>query len=242
MTPPVVIFGATGGVGSALARRLKASGRDVFLAARDEVALIELADELGAPYSVCDVLDRGAIEKTVEMAAADGALSGLVYAVGSIGLAPLRRLERHDFLQAFELNALGAAEAAKAAHKALRAGEGGIVLFSTIAVAQGFANHAAVSMAKGAVEGLTVALAAEFAPAVRVNCVAPSLMKTKMAAGMTSNEQMAKAIAGLHALPRLGEADDAAAAAEYLLSPGAGWMTGQILHVDGGRSTVRAKG
>jgi NAD(P)-dependent dehydrogenase (short-subunit alcohol dehydrogenase family) len=102
--------------------------------------------------------------------------------------------------------------------------------------------HASISAAKGAVEGLALALAAELAPKIRVNCVAPSLTKTPLAAALTSSEQMATAIAGLHALQRLGEPDDAAAAAAFLLSSDSSWITGQVIGVDGGRSMLRTKG
>jgi len=116
------------------------------------------------------------------------------------------------------------------------------VLFSTIAVAQGFANHASVAMAKGAVEGLTLSLAAELAPAIRVNCIAPSLTNTPLAQSLTSNAQIAAGIAALHPLQRLGEPEDVASLAAFLLSRDAGWITGQIMGVDGGRSTLRTKG
>ncbi len=132
----------------------------------------------------------------------------------------------------------------KAALPALKASDGAssIVLFSTVAVAQGFAAHASVSMAKGAVEGLTLALAAELAPKIRVNCIAPSLTRTPLARSLTGSDTMAAAIAQMHAMQRLGEADDSAALAEFLLSPDAGWITGQIIGVDGGRSSLRTKG
>ena len=120
-------------------------------------------------------------------------------------------------------------------------GRGSVVLFSTVAVQQGFPNHSIIAAAKGAVEGLTRALAAELAPHVRVNAVAPSLTRTPLAAALTQNEPMAKAIAAMHALPRLGEPEDMAACAAFLLSPDSGWVTGQIIGVDGGRSTLRTK-
>jgi NAD(P)-dependent dehydrogenase (short-subunit alcohol dehydrogenase family) len=134
--------------------------------------------------------------------------------------------------------------AVQAALPALKAAEGtaGILLFSTVAVAQGFTAHASVAMAKGAVEGLTVALAAELAPKIRVNAIAPSLTKTPLAKALTGNEQMAAAIAQMHAMQRLGEPDDIAALGALLLSAEAGWITGQIIGVDGGRSMLRTKG
>jgi NAD(P)-dependent dehydrogenase (short-subunit alcohol dehydrogenase family) len=113
---------------------------------------------------------------------------------------------------------------------------------SSVAVAQGFPAHASVSMAKGAVEGLTVALAAELAPRIRVNCIAPSLTRTPLAVGLTGSETMASAIAALHPIPRLGEPDDVAALGALLLDSEAGWITGQIIGVDGGRSMLRTRG
>jgi NAD(P)-dependent dehydrogenase (short-subunit alcohol dehydrogenase family) len=111
-----------------------------------------------------------------------------------------------------------------------------------VAVAQGFASHASVGMAKGAVEGLARSLAAELAPKVRVNVVAPSLTRTPLARALTANEGMASGIAAMHALQRLGEAEDIAAAAAFLVSSESAWITGQVLGVDGGRSTLRTKG
>ena len=143
--------------------------------------------------------------------------------------------------EAFALNTIGPAMAARAAAGALRQGSG-IVLFSTVAARQGFANHVAIAAAKGGVEALCLSLAAELAPRLRVNCIAPSLTRTPLAARLTGNEAMAKAIAALHPIQRLGEADDAAALAALLLSDEAGWIKGQVIGVAGGRSTLRTKG
>lgn len=239
----VLIHGATGGVGRALARRLASDGRAVFLAGRDEMRLAQLGQELAAPVAACDVLDTSALEHAARLAAGpDGALAGLAFCVGSIQLGALRRQSRESMRAAFELNAVSALEAVRVAEPFLRAGQGSVVLFSTIAVAQGFTNHAAISAAKGAVEGLTRALAADLAPHVRVNAIAPSLMRTGMAGSLIANDATAAAIAQLHPVPRLGTPEDAAALAAFLLKPESGWITGQVFAVDGGRSRVRLKG
>lgn len=241
MASTVLIFGGTGGIGSALARRLRAQGRGVHLAARDESKLKALASEIGATWSVCDVEDAASIASAVT-AAGDG-LDGIAYAVGTINLKPVGRLTDADFEKDFRVNALGAARAVQAALPVFKKQESAsVLLFSTVAVAQGFSAHASVAMAKGAIEGLTLALAAELAPKVRVNCIAPSLTKTDLAKALTANETMAGAIAQMHALQRLGEPDDIAPLAALLLSPDAGWITGQIVGVDGGRSALRTKG
>lgn len=241
MSAPVLIFGATGGIGEALARRLAAQQTPLFLSARSEDKLSQLARELGADHEAVDVV-TGPVEQTIARAAGAEGLAGLAYCVGSIVLKPLQQTTTDDFIEAFRLNTLGAARAIKAAHKALAAASGSIVLFSTVAVAQGFTSHSVISAAKGAVEGLTRALAAEFAPKVRVNAIAPSLVKTPLAAAITNNDVLAKGIAQLHAVPRLGEPEDIASIAAFLLSKDSSWITGQVIAVDGGRSRVRTKG
>jgi NAD(P)-dependent dehydrogenase (short-subunit alcohol dehydrogenase family) len=240
MPGPVVIVGGTGGVGAALARRLVAEGRAVHLVARDEARLQALAAELGATWAVADVLDEAQLAAAV--AAAGGAIEGLAYCVGSIVLKPVRRVDSAAMVDAYRLNVVGALVAVRETLDALKAGGGSVVLFSSIAAGQGFTNHVVIATAKGAVEALTRSLAADLSPSVRINCIAPSLTETPLAAALTSNEAMAKSIAALHPIPRLGLAADMAAAAAFLLSPDAAWITGQVLPVDGGRSTVRTKG
>jgi len=237
-----LIIGATGGVGAALARRLHARSESVFLAGRDESALKSLAEEVDAPCMACDVLDSDQLEAVVEAAGESGELTNLVFAAGSIDLAPLRRLDRESARASFELNAVSAAEALRLAEPHVKKNGGAAVLFSTVAVGQGFVSHAAISMAKGAVEGLTRAVAAEWAPKARINAIAPSLLDTGIAQPLLSNDKMRDGLAKMHALERLGEADDAASLAAFLISDEAGWITGQVFPVDGGRSRVRTKG
>ncbi|MBK8906990.1 MAG: SDR family oxidoreductase [Rhodospirillales bacterium] len=242
MTAPILVFGATGGIGEALTRRLIAANQPVFLSARDQQRLAALAGEVGAPHAAADILDEAALGSVVQRAAEEGALGGLAFCVGSIVVKPLHNASAADFLEAFRLNVLGPALAVKAAGASLKQGRGSVVLFSSVAVGQGFTHHSVISAAKGGVEGLVRALAAELAPEVRVNAVAPSLTRTPLAAPFTRSDAMARGIAQLHALARLGEADDIAAAAAFLLSPDSGWVTGQVIGVDGGRSRVRTKG
>lgn len=242
MSGKVIIYGGAGGVGAATARLLVAEGQGVHLVGRDAAKLAAVAAPLHASTSVADVTDPAAFARV--MAEAGDGVRGLVYAAGTINLKPVGRLTVQDFEQDFRVNALGAVLAVQAALPALKAAEGtaSIVLFSTVAVAQGFTAHASVAMAKGAIEGLTLALAAELAPKVRVNAIAPSLTRTPLAKALTSNEQMATAIAQMHALQRLGEPEDVAELAAFLTGPKAGWITGQIIGVDGGRSSLRTKG
>lgn len=237
-----VIVGGSTGIGANLARLLRGRGVAVHIIARNEERLKAFADEIGATWAAADATQPENL--TAAITAAGTTLKGLVYAVGTITLKPIMRLTEADIERDFRINALGAFNAVRAAIPGLRQFDppAAIVLFSTIAVSQGFANHASIAMAKGAVEGLTLSLAAELAPSIRVNCIAPSLTQTPLAAALTGNSQIAAGIAALHPLQRLGEPKDAAALAAFLLSPDAGWITGQIIGVDGGRSTLRTKG
>lgn len=241
MAGKILIYGASGGVGSETARILAGKGHDLHLAGRNGAAINALCDELNASCSIGDVLEDGFI--TQVSADAGESIDGLVYAVGSITLKALPRLSRADFLRDYELNALSAALAVQGALPALKkSGNASIVLFSSIAANQGFGMHASIGMAKAAVNGLMLSLAAELAPGIRVNCIAPSLTQTQLSKSLWQNEAMAQSIAALHPIPRLGQAGDIAALAAFLLSPEASWITGQSFGIDGGRSSLRVKG
>ncbi|QGY02410.1 SDR family oxidoreductase [Methylobacterium mesophilicum SR1.6/6] len=241
----VIIYGGTGGIGLATARALRSRGYALHLVARDAGRLARAAEELGeTTFSAGDVTEADLFPMATEAAGSE--LAGLVYAVGTINLRPLGRLTPGDVESDFRINALGAFMAVQAAASALKAGAGaagaGVVLFSTVAVAQGFAAHASVAMAKGAIEGLALSLAAELAPHVRVNVAAPSLTRTPLAAAITGNETLVQGIAAMHALQRLGRPEDVGALAAFLISDEAAWITGQVIGVDGGRSSLRTKG
>lgn len=236
-----LIYGGSGGIGQAIAKRLHQQGQHLHLVGRDAEKLAAFAQTIGASYTCGDVTNPELFAQAT--AEAGEQLTGLVYAVGSINLKPLRRLTIEDFQQDYAINSVGAALAAQAAFPILKKNSSAsVVFFSSIASQQGFSSHASISMAKAAVNGLTLALAAEFAPHIRVNAIAPSLTATPLAASLTNNPTVAEAIANLHPIPRLGTADDIAALACFLLSRDSSWLTGQILHVDGGRSTLRPKG
>lgn len=235
-----MIYGATGAIGGAIARNLVASGNTVHLVGRNAERLQSLARELGSGATVGDILDPQVFARAVADAGAP--LQGLVYAVGSIALKPLGRTSDEDMMQDFRLNALGAAQAIRAALPALKASEqASILLFSSVAAGLGFASHASIAMAKGAVEALTRSAAAELAPKIRVNCIAPSLTRTPLSEHLTASEQMSTSLAQMHPLQRLGEVDDIVGLAELLLSPKSGWITGQVIAVDGGRSRLAGK-
>ena len=235
MSEKYLIFGATGSVGSSLAKQLKNSGNDIHLVARNESEVKAIAEQLGCSYTVADVLEDGFIEK-VKSDIND--IKGVAYCVGSIDLKPLRMVTEADMNKCMKLNLYSAIEAIKGYQESLKKNKGSVVLFSTVAAQRGFTNHTIIASAKAAVEGLTVTLAAEFAPNIRVNCVAPSLSKSKIAEPMLKNPAIAEGIAKAHPLKRLGEGKDSAALAKFLITEESSWVTGQIIAVDGGRSKL----
>jgi len=235
MSEKYLIFGATGSVGSSLAEQLKNSGNDIHLVARNEIEVKAIAEKLGCSYTVADVLEDGFIEKVKSDV---NEIKGIAYCVGSIDLKPLRMVTEADMNKCMKLNLYSAIEAIKGFQESLKKNKGSVVLFSTVAAQRGFTNHTIIASAKAAVEGLTVTLAAEFAPHIRVNCIAPSLSKSKIAEPMLKNPAIAEGIAKAHPLKRLGEGKDSAALAKFLITKESSWITGQIIAVDGGRSKL----
>ena len=235
MSEKYLIFGATGSVGSSLAEQLKNSGKDIHLVARNEGEVKTISEQLGCSYTVADVLEDGFLEK-VKSDIND--IKGIAYCVGSIDLKPLRMVTETDMNKCMKLNLYSAIEVIKGFQESLKKNKGSVVLFSTVAAQRGFTNHTIIASAKAAVEGLTVTLAAEFAPNIRVNCIAPSLSKSKIAEPMLKNPAIAEGIAKAHPLKRLGEGKDSAALAKFLITEDSSWVTGQVIAVDGGRSKL----
>lgn len=227
-----LVVGASSGIGAALVAQLLAQGAQVWGLSRRGLAVAE-----GLHAIEMDVRgDCAGLE-----AALPARLDGLIYCVGSINLKPFNRLQIADFQLDYELNVLGAVKVLQAALKSLKAAQGAsVVLFSSVAAQVGFGFHASIGSAKAAVEGLTKALAAEWAAAkIRVNAIAPSLTDTPLAAQLLATAEKREASGRRHPLARVGEASEMAQSAMYLLSDASGWMTGQILHLDGGMSALR---
>ncbi len=237
MEKKILIFGATGSVGSSLTKLVKESSMDAHLIGKNEDEISNLKDQTGFSYSIADVSDENFIE-TIDKDLDGLEISGIAYCVGSIDLKPLNLVSKKDYLKSFELNLFPIVEIIKKYKDNLKKNKSSVVLFSTVAVKQGFPNHSIISPVKASLEGLTVSLAAELAPNVRVNCIAPSLSKSKMAGKILSNPKIAEGIAKQHPLKRVGEGYDSAALARFLLSDESSWITGQIIGVDGGRSNV----
>jgi NAD(P)-dependent dehydrogenase (short-subunit alcohol dehydrogenase family) len=227
-----VIIGASSGIGRELALKLVGEGHKVIgTYYKDPVE----NDKSGIEYHYLDVMDE---EMNLDFLPEN--LDGLVYCPGSINLKPFHRFKPKEFADDYKLQVLGAVKTIQSAFPALKAENGGsIVLFSTVAVQSGFNFHSQVAASKGAIEGLVRSLAAEFAPKIRVNGIAPSLTNTPMASRILNNDQKKEANAQKHPLKRVGETKDIANAAEFLLTDKSDWITGQIIPVDGGMSSVK---
>ena len=237
MKKKYIIFGATGSIGSALAKQFYKDKIDCHLVSRDEVELKKFSSELNYTYSVCNVLEINFVSKLIKDLASTEIL-GVAYCVGSIDLKPFRSTEAKDFVSSYILNLVSATDIIRAFENNLKQNNGSVVLFSTVAAKKGFTNHSIISSAKAAVEGLTVSLAAELAPHIRINCIAPSLTKSKIANSVIKNSTVEASIAKMHPLKRVGEGIDSANLAYFLMTSKSSWITGQIIGVDGGRSSI----
>lgn len=247
--PPVyVLIGGTGGIGAPLARRLAADGATVVLGARDADALGALAGETGASAFTLDATEPEAVESLIQGAVdAHGQVDGVVNLVGSIELKPAHAMSPEAFEEVLRLNLHTAFWAVRSGAKAMQRNKdpegGSIVLMSSVAAKLGLANHEAVAAAKAGVMGLVQAAAATYAPkGIRVNAVAPGLVRTPLAGRLVATEQAVEASAKMHPLGRIGEPEDLTDALAFLLDrTRSGWVTGQTLSVDGGFANVRPR-
>jgi len=228
-----LIVGGSSGIGLELVKLLSENQDTIYLGSRNP-----------SDFSRYPNVNQFTYDASKEDSDLDGlpdSLNGLVYCPGSINLMPLQRLQTEDFLHDFNLNLLGAVRTIKSTLKRLRKSRTGasIVLFSTVAVQTGMAFHASVASAKGAVEGLTRSLAAEFAPRIRVNAIAPSLTDTPLGKDLLSTDAKREAAAQRHPLKRIGTPREIAQLAALLLSNQGSWITGQIISMDGGMGALR---
>ncbi len=221
----IVIIGGNSGIGEVILEKLTEMGARVYNYSRSTEGdhQLDVSEDFEIIPNLPEVID------------------GLVYCPGTINLKPFHRFTIEDFQNDYNVNVLGAVRVLQACMKGLKKSDSAaVVLFSTVAVGVGLGFHSSISSAKGAVEGLAKSLAAEWAPnKIRVNVVAPSLTDTPLAGQLLGTEDKKEASNKRHPLGRYGQPEDIASAAIYLLSDNASWMTGQVLHLDGGLSSLR---
>ncbi|UCD25926.1 MAG: SDR family oxidoreductase [Gemmatimonadota bacterium] len=241
MSAAYLVFGATGGIGSALCRRIVNSGNRVAVAARSEEPLAVLAEELGGPMFSVDATDAAAVAAvTADATSQLGRLDGIVNCVGSVFLKPAHLTSPDEWDTTIATNLTSAFAVVRAAGNALRDSGGSVVLLASAAARTGLANHEAIAAAKGGVMGLALSAAATYSKAnIRFNVVAPGLVKTSATARITESPAGSKASLGMHPLGRFGEPEDIAAAIEWLLDPTQTWITGQVIGVDGGLADLK---
>lgn len=227
-----LIIGASSGIGKALTMQLADAGHQVFGTFNKH--------EIHPEHSLIKYFPLNVLDEDFSLDFLPETLNGIVYCPGSINLRPFERMKPVEFTNDYNLQVVGAIKTIQAAASKLKKSENAaIILFSTVAVQTGLPFHTQVSASKGAIEGLTKALAAEYAPKIRVNCIAPSLTDNPLATPLLNSEQKKEANAKRHPLKRIGTADDIVNMVEFLLSTKASWITGQIMHVDGGMSTLK---
>jgi NAD(P)-dependent dehydrogenase (short-subunit alcohol dehydrogenase family) len=225
-----LIIGGSTGIGLATANILSNLGSNVYATYNQTVT-----ESNKIIYFKLD-----AKEELPDLSFLPETLDGLVYCPGRINLKPFARIKSEDFLEDYQIQVIGAIKIIQAVLPRLKKAESSsIVLFSTVAVQTGFSFHSIVSSSKGALEGLTRALAAELAPSIRVNCIAPSITDTPLAGAILNTDEKKEANAMRHPLKKIGSAEEIAQAVEFLLSNKSAWMTAQVLHIDGGMSNLR---
>ena len=229
----IFVVGGSSGIGLEIVKKLRVDQSEIYVGSR--------TSEFLSDYPDIHHLSTDITEEIPELDGLPDVVHGLVYCPGTIVLKPFQRLTMADFRNDLEINLLGAVKIIQSCLKRLKKSPTGasILLFSTVAVKVGMPFHASVASAKAAVEGLTRSLAAEFAPRIRVNAIAPSLTNTPLAESLLSNEERQKASAERHPLKRIGDPQEIAGFAQHLLSDEGSWITGQIFYIDGGMSSIR---
>lgn len=227
-----VVVGGSKGIGLGITKELSSRGHDVLVLSRTSEGLAELSGVRHQGFDVTtDDVDKSWLPESID---------GVAYCPGSINLRSFRSLKPELFREDFELNVVGAVKVLQAALAGLKKnGDSSVLLFSTVAVAQGMHAHASIAASKGAIEGLTRTLAAEFSPHTRVNCLAPALTDTPLTEKFFADPEKAKSLGEKYPLGRTGTIDDLAASAVFLIDGQSKWITGQVWGVDGGMSCVR---
>ncbi|MGP1272448.1 MAG: SDR family NAD(P)-dependent oxidoreductase [Phycisphaerales bacterium] len=234
-----IVVGAAGGIGSRLCRRLKSDGWNLVLVGRSEDSLSPLADELNATMHAFDAADA---DRMLELAEQTEGLRGVVNLAGSILLKPAHSTTMAEFDQTLHQNLRTAFSCVRAAGRAMRDAGGSVVLMSSCAGSFGLSNHEAISAAKAGVEGLVRSAAASYAAqGIRFNAVAPGLTDTPLSSRITGSEPSLKASIAMHPLGRIGSPDEIARVIAFLMHDESGWITGQVLGVDGGLARVRSR-
>lgn len=242
-TPVYVILGATGGIGGALSRKLVSAGAHLMLAGRSEDRLNDLAGDLGAEHFVLDATQVDAVAACMDRAVETfGRVDGVANCVGSLLLKPAHLTTEAEWASTITINLGSAFAVVRAASKVMMQTGGSIVLVSSAAARKGLANHEAIAAAKAGIIGLALSAAATYGGrGIRVNCVAPGLVRTPLTSRITGNESSLKGSIAMHALGRIGEPEEVASAIAWLMDPAQGWVTGQVLGVDGGLGSVNAR-
>lgn len=239
----ILVLGANGGLGSSVSRLLHSQNYKVILAGRNKEALQSLSKEIESPFIVCDATDFASMASCFEEAVMEaGRLDGVVNAVGSLHLKPAHTTTEEDWMSVVQTNLTSSFACIKYGAKSMMSKGGSIVLVASAVATTGMPNHEAIAAAKGGVAALARSAAATYARQnIRVNCVSPGLMATELTRAITSSPSQLEASIQMHPLGRIGAPDDISPAVEWLLSDRSSWVTGQIINIDGGLSSLKGK-